>query len=218
MARRNSRDARGRPNVMQARAQGYADRLAAIRDPIERFLIVCEGEQTEPNYFRSFRVPANVLDVRGMGDNTVNLVKRAIELRDAVQGTGQAYDQIWCVFDRDSFPAKHFNAALQLAKNNAISVTFSNSNEAFEIWYLLHFAYHDAGISRQAYKDKLTELLGHTYEKNSRTIYDDLYSRQPDALRNAEKLHKGYKPSRPEQNNPCTTVYQLVEQLNRFVR
>jgi hypothetical protein len=36
--------------------------------PIRKnFLIVCEGEKTEPLYFSSFRVPKKVFDVVGLG-------------------------------------------------------------------------------------------------------------------------------------------------------
>ena len=77
----------------------------------------------------------------------------------------------------------------------------------------------DAAISRQAYRDKLTKKLGHTYEKNSKTTYEELFSdkKQSRAIENARRLHRQYNPPNPEQDNPCTTVYQLVEELNRFL-
>ena len=37
-------------------SKGYTERIIATRDPIPTFLIVCEGEKTEPNYFRSFPI------------------------------------------------------------------------------------------------------------------------------------------------------------------
>lgn len=48
------------------------------------FLIVCEGEKTEPNYFRSFPVDTKVikLDIKGEGKNTKSLVKKAIEWKN----------------------------------------------------------------------------------------------------------------------------------------
>ena len=214
MARKNNPKTNNFPNVLSIRTQSYADRVIEIREESERFLIVCEGTATEPNYFRSFRVPINVITVAGTGRNTKSLVEETIKLRDAAK-ENDAYDQVWCVFDRDSFPPDHFNKALKLAERENISVAFPN--EAFEIWYLLHFDYHDAGMSRQAYGDKLTSLLKHPYEKNSRTIYDELFTRQPDALRNARRLHEQYQPPSPEKDNPCTTVYLLVEQLNLFL-
>ena len=133
----------------QSRRGGQRTQRAVDTRPLrERFLIVCEGERTEPNYFRSFRVPKDVADVVGAGANTVAVVREAIERR-----AFDNYDHVWCVFDRDSFPAKHFNEALALAKQHGIKVAYSN--QAFEIWYLLHFAYHDSATSRTLYSQML---------------------------------------------------------------
>jgi hypothetical protein len=189
----------------------YFDRPVATRDINERFLIVCEGEETERRYFQSFRVPKDVITVYGLGFNTAALVEEALRL--SAQGN---YDQVWCVFDRDSFPVKNFNQAIELARQNSISVAYSN--EAFELWYLLHFHYYNTGISRDAYKALLTNLLEHEYKKNSGTIYEELLDRQHTAASNAARLLKEYAPRNPAYDNPSTTVHLLVEQLNRFVR
>lgn len=65
------------------------------------FLIVCEGEKTEPNYFRSFAVDTKVikLDIKGEGKNTKSLVEKAIELKN--DSEYDESDRFWCVFDRD---------------------------------------------------------------------------------------------------------------------
>ncbi|MDF5732679.1 MAG: RloB family protein, partial [Rhizonema sp. PD38] len=121
----------------KSKGRGYHDRKVNIRDLGERFLIVCEGEKTEPNYFKSFRVPGKVvIDIRGLGNNTIGLVEEVVIIKNDAE-----YDQVWCVFDRDSFPRKDFNAALALATRENIQVAYSN--EAFELWYLLHFHYYD---------------------------------------------------------------------------
>ncbi|MDY7008767.1 MAG: RloB family protein [Cyanobacteriota bacterium] len=102
------------------------------------------------------------------------------------------------------------------AENNNIKVAYSN--EAFEIWYLLHFEYRDTAMSRKDDKKALTEKLNKKYEKNSNTMYEILESKQPQAIKNAEKLFKQYNPNNPANNNPSTTVHLLVKQLNKFVR
>jgi hypothetical protein len=176
----------------------------------QRFLIVCEGEKTEPNYFKQFPLPPDsVVDVRGIGANTLSLVREALELRREAK-----YDQVWCVFDHDSFPAQNFNAALELAEVNGIQVAYSN--EAFELWYVLHFDYLNAGITRRDYITRLSKLLGRRYRKNSEAMYDEIVTRQKDAIRNAQRLLAQYTPPRPERDNPSTTVHLLVEQLNRL--
>lgn len=173
----------------------------------ERFLVVCEGEKTEPNYFDAFRVPKDV-KVVGTGYNTVVLVEEAIRLRE-----GGDYDQVWCVFDRDSFPVDHFNQALQLAQSKGIKVAYSN--ECFELWYVLHCSYHQAATERHMYPALLSRLLGQPYSKSSPMIYGLLEDRMEVAIRNAERLHKNYIPHNPCRDNPCTTVYQLVRELRK---
>lgn len=188
-----------------------AQRRVEVFDYAQSFLIVCEGERTEPNYFRAFRMAGDVrkIDVRGEGYNTLSLVQWAIEL-----AAEDEYDQVWCVFDRDSFPVAAFNAALDLAERRGFRVAYSN--EAFELWYLLHFHFYNTGISRQSYCERLNALLGRKYQKNDRNIYHQLLLRQADAIRNARNLLAQYDPHNPAYDNPSTTVFELVEQLNRY--
>jgi len=189
-------------------------RRVNVRPLRPRFLIVCEGSKTEPNYFRRFRVNTEVVDLEviGLGDNTLSLVQRTCELMRQ-----DDYAQVWCVFDRDSFPAERFNEALNQAQQRNIRVAYSN--EAFELWYLLHFDYHDAALSRTRYQQMLTQRLGKPYRKNALDMYDLLKERQPEATRNARRLLDSYGPNHnPERDNPCTTVHQLVEELNRCAR
>lgn len=190
-------------------AKGYSERSLNIREQRQRFLIVCEGEKTEPNYFRRFRTPKVVIEVQGLGCDPIQLVRRALELRRE-----DDYDQVWCVFDRDTWPASNFNEAISLAKQNKVSVAYSN--EAFEMWYLLHFHYFDTALSRHDYGPRLSDLLEHPYTKNSGAMYDELLPRQPEALRNAERLLAQYQPPNPAADNPSTTVHLLVNELNRF--
>src|ERR1700741_1402449 len=68
---------------------------------IERptILIVCEGENTEPSYFRQFKLSSATIKPVGEGYNTNSLVQRAIYLSKE-----KHYDQVWCVFDADPKP------------------------------------------------------------------------------------------------------------------
>ena len=199
-------------NSKPAWQQQQYRRNVETRELGKSFLIVCEGEKTEPQYFKGFRVNTNVVNIKieGIGYNTQSLVNEAISLKE-----GKDYDQVWCVFDRDSFPAQNFNAAFEIAASNDIRIAYSK--EAFELWYLLHFQYYDSTIKRKEYYEMLTKLLNHKYEKNSDTIYDDLLNFQSDAIRNAKRLLSSYTPCKPERDNPSTTVHELVEELNKYV-
>ncbi|WP_448265908.1 RloB family protein [Nostoc sp. DSM 114159] len=196
----------------KANSRGYSPRKVNTREVKQRFLIVCEGAKTEPNYFRSFRVPKNVaeIDVQGLGENPSKLVQSAKELKK--QGE---YDQVWCVFDRDSWTIEDFNNAIKNAEAQGFKVAYSN--EAFELWYVLHFEFLNTGIPRSDYLSKLTSLFGKTYQKNSETIYDELFEKQSIAIKNAENLLKQYNPPTPAKDNPSTTVHLLVKELNKFI-
>jgi hypothetical protein len=192
-------------------SRGYSPRRVNVREIRQRFLIVCEGEKTEPNYFRSFRVPKVVIDIQGLGKNPSSLVEEARELQ--VQ---EDYDQIWCVFDRDSWTEADFNSAIRDAQAEGFKVAYSN--ESFELWYILHFEFLNTGIPRSDYVQKLTYLLGYEYQKNSEAIYNKIINRQTTALKNAENLFKQYDPPNPARDNPSTTVHLLVQELNKFIQ
>lgn len=202
-------------------------RKANTRAIRQYFLIICEGEKTEPNYFQGFRrdLPRGLieLEIVGVGDNTLNLVEMAVGKRDeAIEqvkhgGKEHAYDQVWVVFDKDDFSADRFNSAVFRAKGCDIRCAYSN--EAFELWYLLHFENHHTAIQRSRYQSLLGNYLGEKYQKKSDSMYELLKKRgdQMQAIRWAKDLYEHYDHKNPAQENPSTTVFELVEELNKFI-
>lgn len=200
---------------MSRGTKGAGGRTVGGRKTYPTFLIVCEGAKTEPQYFRGFKLTSAEIVPAGM--NTTGLVKYAIQLKDEFEEEGKRFDHYWCVFDRDSFLAQNFNAALQMARSHGFEVAYSN--EAFELWYLLHFSYSDTALGRQLYAEKLTERLGRRYEKNDRTIYETLLPLQEQAIKHAKRLLASYAPNHnPEKDNPSTRVHELVELLRAAQR
>ena len=197
------------------------DNKTGKKEQLPIILIVCEGERTEPNYFDQFEVTNITIDPRGIGDNTIRLVKYAIN-----ESKRNDYDQVWCVFDKDSFPKDNFNNAVQLAQNNDFGIAYSN--ESFELWYILHYEYLNSQITRDQYikklnnifKSKKDEGFPDSYKKNDPNIYRILKPYQHVALKNAQNLSNNYEseliPSSATQC-PVTYVYKLVEELNRWI-
>ena len=204
-----------REQYKKRNTDSYHRKIGTRGLPRKRILIVCEGEKTEPNYFEKFEVTSCRLVVVGTGFNTESLVKKAIELGSKAKKDKEPFDELWTVFDRDSFTAEIFNKAIVLAKKSGIKLAYSN--EAFELWYLLHFHYIDMALSREQYMVKLDEFMKPDklkYRKNMDEAYDYFKNKQPQAIRNAEMLMNKYKPHNPEKDNPCTKVYELVNLLN----
>lgn len=199
------------PRKRKLSGQGYQSRRVNIREPLQRFLIVCEGEKTEPAYFDGFRVPSVVIKVEGLGKDPLMLVESATGLRGK-----ERYDQVWCVFDRDDVLPERFNQALALAQRRKIRVAYSN--QAFELWYLLHFHYCDTALARNDYVDRLNRQLERPYQKNDAGLYRLLLAKQADAIQHALRLLGQYERPNPTYDDPSTTVHELVQELNRFVR
>jgi len=200
----------------------YLRRQTKTRETRKRFLIICEGEKTEVNYFKAFDVPKKIeVRVKGEGKNSLSLVEKAIKMIDNLK-KDDSFDQIWCVFDKDNCSKEQFNQAERLAKQKNIKIAYSN--EAFEIWFILHFQYLDIATSRSKYPKILTTQMKkygllneqEKYEKNREDMYEKLKPYQTTAITNAAKLIQDRDEAKkhPFDANPSTTVHELVQELN----
>ncbi|MFK8162738.1 MAG: RloB family protein [Lewinella sp.] len=184
------------------------------------FLIVTEGEKTEPIYFESFKrkLPRGLLDtiqLIGEGANTITVVTKAISERQKRKNdpTQPDFEEVWAVFDRDDFGPDKVNQALQLAAAENVSVGFSN--QAFELWYILHFQFLDADLHRHHYIPILTGICGFKYEKNNEEVVAFIAANGnvTQAILRARTLCERFDHVYRYENAPLTTVYQLVEKL-----
>lgn len=193
-------------------------RRQGIREVKQSFLIVCEGENTEPDYFKAFRMTTATIKAVGEAMNTMSLVNKAINIREAEKCKKRFYDQCWVVFDKDDYPSNDFNQAINHAEKNGFHVAYSN--QAFEYWFLLHFNLYRGSIHRNQYKDMLEKLLGIPYSKTdgySALIYNLLLSRQEQAIHNAEAVLAEVSHGNPAEEESSTTVHKLVVELNKYM-
>ena len=157
------------------------------------------------------------VSVDGAGCETVRVVEQAIERRDQANNNNNPYDEIWCVFDRDSFPKERFYSALAMARKQGFRLAYSI--EAFELWYLLHFEYRDAAMSRVDYSEKLERYLKRKYVKNDLKMYESIADKIDDAIRNADRLLKFQQeqhPAKEYDRNPVPHVFELVNVLRSY--
>lgn len=193
------------------------------RELVTYFLIVCEGEKTEPNYFKSFpkKVGKIVYDIEydGGGISTLKVVEKAIELKN---NSKQKFDRVWAVFDRDSFKQTSFNSAILKAKAHNIECAWSN--EAFELWYLLHFHNRITAMKRNEYQKSIEDAINDKlkskkkpfkYKKNAPDMYSllDKYGNQELAIKWAKDLDSRINGENFASYNPNTLVYKLIEEL-----
>jgi hypothetical protein len=196
-------------------------RAINTRPKLVYFLIVCEGEKTEPNYFKALEkeLPRGTVELKidGTGRNTIGLVEYAIKQRDSAC---RPYDRVWVVFDKDDFPNDNFNGAIIKASANDINCAWTN--EAFELWFLLHFQFVDTGMNREDYKAYLEREIKRTsgndnyrYLKNDENTFSILknHGSQIQAIVWAKRLKQNYNNQQHATHNPCTCVHELIEEL-----
>jgi len=205
--------ARSKPRAREVRGRKPTGSLER-----RRVLIVCEDSKSSRYYFESFPIDKQRIEISvlGTGMNTDSLLQEAIRKKEQADKSRQPYADIWCVFDRDDFPPANYSCAFELAANKNIKVAWAN--EAFELWYLLHYCYLDSAIGRADYAAKLKQH-GLEYDKADKKIYEKIKDRQQEAMKNAARLEKhwndlGKRPA--ECGNPSTGVHKLVERLNEL--
>jgi len=212
---------------VQRRRMPNLERKEPLLSERPTILIVCEGENTEPSYFKQFRLSSATIKPVGEGYNTVSLVNRAIQI--ASKGK---FEQVWCVFDKDDFSDIDFNNAIALAEANNFGVAYSN--QAFEYWIILHFDDHQGGgMHRDDYNLKINKLLkpyNLIYDgKNSKIITGEIFElldstdektlkeRKKLAIDRAERSYNQLNHANPAKEESSTTVFRLVDELLKYV-
>ncbi len=189
-------------------------------------LIVCEGKETEPNYFRALRDEPSVhkksaITVkRGRGGSRLDIVREAVKEKE--QGDGE-FDETWCVLDVEhpqSIEAQDDLArAVELARRNDIDLAFSNPS--FEVWLLAHFlrssrSFPSGGAVVTELKKQWKRLgQGALYDKADEGIYSRLAGLTRQAIENARVVRENDHADESDilKCNSATDVYLLVERL-----
>lgn len=194
-------------------------RRGPMRQPRRRILIVCEGEETEPSYFRAFQhevrnpcVHVEIADETGVPRTVVEAAQR---LKDDADGEATRqrddnlrYDEVWGVFDIDDHPK--INEAQDIARAHGIHLAISNP--CFELWALLHFQDQRAHIARDKARRALKRYLPH-YDKV--LDFEVAHRGYPDAVRRAQELDGQAEQLNEHGRNPSTGVHRLTESIRR---
>ncbi len=197
-------------SINRKKMQNKYKRKSKFRNPKPNILIICQGEKTEPNYFKGMKLFERISNVN------IEIISRPVDPYRIIECSlikkrSKEYDQIWCVFDIDATTIKNVNRAFTLADRNKIRIAYSN--EAFELWYVLHFEYLNITTDRKAYIGKLNRYLKNGYKKNDKNMYEILSGNQKLAISNSKKLFNKYSKVDPYNNNPSTNVHEIVEKL-----
>lgn len=223
----------GSDDLFKKRREARKKREREFRAPkANSYLIVTEGECTEPYYFRGLQkkilesIGGNVeileapeIEIHGEGASTGKLIEIAEEY---VNRANIIYQNIWVIFDKDSF--LDFDEAIKAGERKGYNIGWSN--QSFEYWLFLHFDYSDSDIHRHEWNEKLNKLfkeygLSDGYEKNYENLYDmlDSFGGVDAAIKNAKRRMTEYTADKkPSEYAPGTTVHLLVEELRKYLK
>ena len=205
-------------------AQNTAHRQNALKS-YGRILIVCEGEKTEPNYFKELKKhykinPASVT-IRGEGGSSPkSVVDFAEDLYEQEKQLDYRFKKVFCVFDRNSHPSyKDTVDKLRNMEPKGIFVAIT-SVPAFEYWFLLHYTNsakpYAAKGSKSAGDNLISDLKKYLpgYTKNRKDIFSTLIDRIETAKTNAASVLRGAEKTGAY--NPSTNVHKLVDYLQNI--
>lgn len=205
-----------------------------LEDAKEKIYIFCEGQQTEPLYFKGFAdaIKSNAVyknlvhvEVEGVGAETLRVINSAEEyvkshqLKDA---------NIWCVYDKDSFPNQNFNAVSERAavlneQQGDVVYHVAWSNQCIEYWFILHFEFYHSNNDRKDYRKflhKKFEKLGwKKYEKNNVELFEIMTNKgNPKcAIKWAKKRIQDCAGQTESSSAPATKVHLLVQELAKYL-
>lgn len=207
----------------------------ACAKPGDAFLIVTEGEVTEPVYFELLRAslqlstvtvkiqPGRASDprhvVQSAADEVAALAKRVKKKQTAINEV-EKYDHVWAVIDTDvAVRMGRWPDVEQLAVSRGVKL--AHSTPCFEFWLLLHIqGYTTRADLRNGTlaKDAVEKALGKDYSTNAETakaVIPTFLSQWPEAFRHAQRVRQHHlAASSPPPGNPSTEVDHLVCALN----
>ncbi len=195
-------------------------RIKNIKDQQDLFVIVTEGEKTEPIYFKNFRKRncGLVIEIYNTKvTSPIQLVKHSITLIKRKDLDLDNKDKLYVIFDVDENSEEDILKAKKLANHHKINICVSNP--CFEVWYILHYEYLNSNISRNSVIQKLKKYVP-DYEK-SKNIYPYLEGNEGVAISHSNKLleyHNSMGNSKCVDCIPSTNVHFLVEQIIQLIK
>ncbi len=214
--------------------QSSFERPAAQTKPPKAILIVTEGRNTEPLYFKSlsahWSLHPHVTQVEPGGEGIpANLVNKALAVqkeRTADDEAGRlpfnqlgSFDETWIVFDTEH-AERHgrLKDGIKLAEEHGIQV--AHSTPCFEFWLALHYALKAPPMEtcKQACAvfESVAGLKKGGYSKAKGAagdLIDKLICQVPSAVQNADLLTK-QQEGEPFPANPSTTVQNLIRSMH----
>lgn len=226
-----------RKGKLNEHAQEEVKRPIRIKRYEYLFLIVCEDQKTEKEYFDRFRsdFPEKTVYLKtiGSGLDPKGVVEKSILERDILAREAEKdVDVVWAVFDKDDADLndgkkQRFFDAFRMAGTEKINLAFSN--EVFELWLLLFLAdvSSEFPLPRNVIYNMLQKAIASVngfadfvYEHGNTNILSiiDAIGDENLAAQRADKLLEAHFGKEPIEMNPSTMVLFLVREIRGWIK
>ncbi|OHB53950.1 MAG: hypothetical protein A2Y07_09640 [Planctomycetes bacterium GWF2_50_10] len=202
-------------------------RQTNVRVPKQSILIVCEGDKTEPNYFKGLAQHLGILgrnsfeveiDIRP--SNTASAPKSVVEKAKLAKDERERspslitrpYDQVYCVIDTEIPQHKSLKEAIETARQCDIEISLSNP--CFEYWLLLHYEMSSKAYSSTA--QVLKDLRNHCPGYKKCKVDQQWFGKIDQAVRNSKAVLKIYGANVDLKTCTGTEVHKVVELMREM--
>ena len=175
-------------------------------------LIYCEGE-TERIYFEQMKI----LKRSKMVSVKIKNVKRsALKLAQHAyrDSSYQPFDEVWIVFDKDDLTEKQLEEVNAFCEQHSIQIAYTN--EAFELWLLLHFEQVDVTqvYPRALLNEKMEQHLQvarYLRNKANAEVIAPIALRHEVALQNCTEMME--LRDCDSRDNPYCNLHEMLQQV-----
>ncbi len=202
-----------------ARGINKLKRKKPAREERQRFFLFCEGQNTEPEYFKALKnsctgamISIECVAPAGVPETLTGLAKKRQKQlnKEKRKNKSAQKDSVWAVFDKDEHP----NVANAIQVCESADVGLAYSNPCFEVWLLLHHEDHHASDDRHEVQQKYANI-DPDYDANNRKIPNcNALIRDIEVAENrAENQCSQRELEGAVLGRPCTTVYKLTRAI-----
>ncbi|MGW2515154.1 RloB family protein [Streptomyces scopuliridis] len=189
------------------------------REPYRRFLIYCEGKNTERIYLRGLRGELRgqpvTIEVGPKFGEPLALVRAADKhAKRLAADPDERFDHVWCVIDAEA-PVAHPGLSEALREARSAGIDCVISNPCFELWLILHFRDHSGYLTSKQAQTSLAALLpGYDPDDGKSFTYERVQALRDTARKRALAGHQRHMSSGQRcETNPCTTMGDLLAAL-----
>ena len=185
-------------------------------------LIALEDTKSSKYYFEALikdkGLSGAIVFAKHIGTDPENVLEAIVKHKR--EHPKEQYEKKWIIIDKDDYSKKQINGTIERARTLGVCVAISN--EAYELWILMHFQSITKHMDRRTLNHTLNQIFKErfstSYDKSSQDVYNFTVGLQATAIINAKRAIKRHRELSdtidPYNCNPITMIYELVECLN----